>query len=72
MCISSGNLGLVIGDSLIDYLFSNLKRKYCSERTLPNGNIGAMSTTGYAYAISVAHKRHYVGNTNKIYAQKFP
>ncbi|MCC5598225.1 hypothetical protein [Nostoc favosum] len=41
-------VGLVIGDSLIHYLFSNLKRKHCSERTLPNGNIGAMSTRGYA------------------------
>ena len=64
-CISSGNFGLVIGDSLIHYPFSNLKRKHCSERTLPNGNIGTI-------AISVAHQRQYAGNTNRIYTDKIP
>ncbi|WP_335218437.1 hypothetical protein [Nostoc sp.] len=44
--------------SLIDYLFPNLKRKYCYEWTLADGVvIGVMSTMGYAYAISVTHQR---------------
>jgi hypothetical protein len=65
VCISGGNFGLVIGDRSLHYLFPNLKRKHCSERTLPNGNIGAI-------AISVAHQRQYAGNTNRIYADKIP
>ncbi|WP_335213295.1 hypothetical protein [Nostoc sp.] len=45
VCISGGNLGLVIDDSLIYYLFSNLKRKSCSERTLPNRAIEAIASS---------------------------
>ncbi|QLE44023.1 hypothetical protein FD723_28685 [Nostoc sp. C052] len=72
-CISGGNFRLVIGDSLIDYLFPNLKRKYCYEWTLADGVvIGGMSTMGYAYAISVTHQRQYGGNTNRIYAEEIP
>ncbi|MHC0064448.1 hypothetical protein ACWATR_16360 [Nostoc sp. UIC 10890] len=46
-------MGLVIGDSLIHYLFSNLKRKHCYERTLPDGVIGAIATTGYSASLLV-------------------
>ncbi|MEH1862404.1 MAG: hypothetical protein V7L21_31375 [Nostoc sp.] len=38
---------MAIDDSLIHYLFPNLKLKHCYEQTFPDGVIGAMSTTGY-------------------------
>ncbi|MBN3961323.1 hypothetical protein [Nostoc sp. NMS8] len=64
---------MVIGDSLIDYLFSNLKRKYCYEWTLADDVvIRVMSTMGYVYAINVTHQRQYVGKTNRIYAEDIP
>ncbi|MBG1268605.1 hypothetical protein [Nostoc sp. WHI] len=56
-CISGGNLGLVIDDNLIHYLFPNLKRKYCSEQTLPNGANGAMSMMVTELAVRAASRR---------------